>query len=124
MSDERSFVTVSRDLAFPRGLVWAALVDSVLVSGWLDPRVRLVEDSQAVPAPDPASAEDAVLVVDPPAAGLLQARLFPLPGGPLGERTQLELHLEDARVARMWEARLDRLDAMLRGRPTRWGAEC
>jgi len=98
-------VRVERVIDLPRVIVSDALVDPVLVEGWLDPVLRL-SDFPGVRL----SAEE-------------------VPGGTRGTSTRVtvEVAVPDPRFAaaieQSWQTRLDQLENLLRGHPTVWQAE-
>jgi len=130
------------EIDLPASVVWDALVDPVLLEGWL----AAVEPSPlAAPAiaidwldgSEPSPTAAAVELVEPPRRlrlgtdnrGSIDLRLTEVPGGLRGMGTVLELRVRvpvDARfaaaIAADWESALDRLDDLLRGRPAEWAA--
>ena len=96
---------IERVIDLPRVIVEDALVDPVLVEGWLHP-VLLLEDFTDVRL----SAEE-------------------VPGGTRGTSTRVtvEVAVPDPRFAgalhETWQTRLDQLENLLRGHPTVWEAE-
>ena len=96
---------IERVIDLPRVIVGDALVDPVLVEGWLHPVLRLQD------FPDVrVSAEE-------------------VPGGTRGASTRVtvEAALPDPRfraaILETWQTRLDQLENLLRGHPTVWQAE-
>ena len=96
---------IERVIDLPRVIVEDALVDPVLVEGWLHPVLRLQD------FPDVRlSAEE-------------------VPGGTRGTSTRVtvEVAVADPRFAgalrETWQTRLDQLENLLRGHPTVWQAE-
>jgi uncharacterized protein YndB with AHSA1/START domain len=98
-------VRIERIIDLPRAIVADALVDPVLVEGWLHPLLRLPD------FPDVRLTTDEV------------------PGGTRGTSTRVsvEIALPDPRFAtaieQTWQTRLDQLENLLRGHPTDWRAE-
>lgn len=96
---------IERVIDLPRAIVADALVDPVLVEGWLDPVRRLEDFSEA------------------------QVSIDEVPGGTRGSSTRVavEVRLPDPRfetaLLATWQTRLDQLENLLRGHPTVWGAE-
>ena len=96
---------IERVIDLPRAIVSDALVDPVLVEGWLHP-VLLLEDFTDVRV----SAEE-------------------VPGGTRGTSTRVtvEVAVPDPRFAgalhETWQTRLDQLENLLRGHPTVWRVE-
>ena len=97
-------VTIERVIDLPRVIVGDALVDPVLVEGWLDPHLRL----------------------DSPEFAGVSVDAEEVPGGTRGTSTRVTVTVEiaDPRfgpgVSDGWEERLDRLENLLRGHPTSW----
>jgi uncharacterized protein YndB with AHSA1/START domain len=97
-------VRIERLVDLPRAIVEDALVDPVLVEGWLHP-THLLEDFP-----------DVVVAVTE------------VPGGARGWSTlvSVEIAAPDRRfepaLRLSWEARLDRLEDLLRGHPADWHA--
>jgi uncharacterized protein YndB with AHSA1/START domain len=98
-------VRIERVIDLPRVIVEDALVDPVLVEGWLHPVLRLQD------FPDVRlSAEE-------------------VPGGTRGTSTRVtvEVAVPDPRFAgalrETWQTRLDQLENLLRGHPVVWQAE-
>lgn len=120
-------VRIERVIDLPRDIVWAALVDPVLVGGWLHPTERLVSGTVASSFVEPDSAADAVLEVASPRFGFVRVSLGSLPGGTRGEATELRLVVRDEwgrhreRVM-LWELRIDQLEDVLRGHPVNWAS--
>lgn len=96
---------IERVIDLPRIIVGDALVDPVLVEGWLDPVLRLTDFT------DVRLSTEEVL------------------GGTRGTSTRVivEVALPDPRFAsaieQTWQTRLDQLENLLRGHPTVWQAE-
>lgn len=119
-------VRIERVIDLPRGIVWEALVDPVLVEGWLHPVERLASGTTGVVFAEPESpSRPAVLQVISPAFGDVRIELTAAPGGRRGEITVLSLDVSDAwgrlddRI-QLWELRLDQLEALLHGHPVDW----
>jgi uncharacterized protein YndB with AHSA1/START domain len=95
-------VRIERIIDLPRVIVGDALVDPVLLEGWLDPVLRLAD------FPD--------------------VRVFTeeVEGGTRGSSTRVsvEVAVPDPRFSRAieqtWQTRLDQLENLLRGHPTDW----
>lgn len=133
-------------LAFERGyefapvIVWDALLDSALVSGWLaeaviEPvvggeynlrwvnRVGQPASLGRITALQPLER----LHVDTTTVGLLRFELEETPGGSRGTSTRLILHVDveveaafAPRVKADWLTALDQLDDLLHGHPVDW----
>jgi uncharacterized protein YndB with AHSA1/START domain len=128
------------EYAFPRVIVWDALVDADLVSGWL-------AEAEIVPevggeynlqwmnrAGRPASPGRITLLqplerlhVDTADAGRLEFELAELPGGNRGSSTLLAVTVNvevepvfAARVKADWLTNLDQLHDLLYGHPVDW----
>lgn len=119
-------VRLERLLPLPRVIVWEALVDPVLVEGWLHPTARLVSGTSQRAFVEPDSADDAVLDVISPVFGRVRVRLGSVAGGPRGESTAVTLEVwpegHDDTHAR-WSSRLDRLEELLAGHPVDWSSD-
>ena len=121
-------IRIARELDLPRGIVWEALVDADLVSGWLHPVHRLVTGTSPVEFREPDDpAAPAVLEVISPSFGDVRIALIRLDGGTRGESTRLELSVSDEWGRRsereaLWALRLEQLHALLRGHPVDWGS--
>ncbi|QEO10313.1 hypothetical protein [Protaetiibacter larvae] len=117
---------LEREIDLPREIVWEALVDPVLVEGWLHPSERLVTGTVPVVFAEPDTPElPAVLQVSSRAFGELRIELEARPGGTRGTRTRLVLEASDewgrlADRSRLWSLRLDQLESVLRGHPVDW----
>lgn len=103
-----------RVIDLPRSIVWEGLIDPVLVEGWFDPVLRLVDaqpDVVVIERNDPET-----LRVEADRLGAIVVRAEELEGGTRGTSTRLTVtsELPD------WEDRLDRLEDLLRGHPTDW----
>ena len=122
-------IRLERVVALPREVVWEALVDPVLVSGWLHPDARLVEGATPVLYIEPETPTGrAVLEVVSPVFGEVRLELVPVPDGPRGESTRLAVWARGewgslANRRRFWTARLDRLESLLRGHPADWSED-
>jgi hypothetical protein len=102
-----------RVIDLPRAIVWDGLVDPVLVEGWFDPVLRLVDD----PAVAVLERRDPELLrVEAPGLGALTFAAEEVEGGTRGTSTRLAMtgELSDA------EDLLDRLEDLLRGHPVDW----
>ena len=129
-----------RDYDLPRGIVWAALVDPVLVSGWLGeadidatPGGRYRLDwlgSPHFPGTDGtigAIVEPEHLTIASEPHGSFDFRLEELDGGSRGTSTRLQLIVTTridqpfaGRVRDTWLAALEQLAELLRGHPVDW----
>jgi uncharacterized protein YndB with AHSA1/START domain len=129
-----------RLIDLPREIVWDALVDDALVSGWLaqasiDPRVGGRYDLEWMhPDPFPPTMgtireleAPARLVVETSTVGVLAFTLADVPGGTRGRSTALTLtvgtdvELAFSRSIRAyWLTDLDQLEELLRGHPVDW----
>lgn len=120
-------IRLDRDIDLPRGIVWEALVDPVLVGGWLHPSDRLVTGTTPLVFREPDDpAEPAVLAVLSPAFGSVRFTLVRREGGTRGESTRVSLTVSDAWGRRaehesLWALRLEQLAELLRGHPVDWG---
>ncbi len=108
---------LERRIDLPRAIVWDALLDPVLVEGWLHPTARLL-DGEIRERVDPAAGETAVLVTVLEPFGALRFELDELGGGTRGTSTGLRLTAERPSG---WHDRLDELENLLRGHPVDWG---
>ncbi|MFT4029782.1 MAG: hypothetical protein QM675_07895 [Protaetiibacter sp.] len=119
-------IRLERDIDLPRGIVWEALVDPVLVEGWLHPSARLVTGTTPVEFREPDDPDSpAVLEVVSPVFGDVRVVLDRLAGGTRGEATRLGLLVRDEWGRRsereaLWTLRLAQLEAVLRGHPVDW----
>jgi uncharacterized protein YndB with AHSA1/START domain len=115
---------VARRIDFSPSLIWDALVDPDLVTGWLHPVETLLP-------PDVTTAETVEeptdLVVDTTLFGRVEIRLAPAPGVARDLATDLELVAGpevDApflpALTAVWIGRVDRLEDLLRGHPMDW----
>lgn len=100
-----------RDLPFAPVIVWDALVDPVLVDGWMPVPFDRITD--AVPHER--------LQVDS-AVGRLRFHLVESAGGPRGTSTRLTLHAEARHRHFDWPEALDDLHDLLHGHPVDWAA--
>ena len=129
-----------RDYEFAPVIVWDALLDPDLVSGWLAEavispvvggeynlrwlgRVGHPESLGRITVLQPLER----LHVDTTTMGLLRFELQEVPGGNRGTSTRLALHVDlelevvfMARVTADWMTALDQLDDLLRGHPVDW----
>ncbi len=130
----------SREYDLSAPIVWDALVDEVLVEGWLavariDPRVggRYRLDWQAGASLAPTTGVITVfeperrLAVDTDNIGALEFLLEPLDGETRGSSTLLTLALRIETEPRLlastrayWLSNFDQLEGLLRGRPVDW----
>ena len=119
-------IHLESDIDLPRAIVWEALVDPVLVEGWLHPSARLVEGSSPVEFREPDDpSQPAVLEVVSPAFGVVRFELTRIAGGTRGEATHLALEVRDTWGRRtdreaLWVLRLDQLAWLVRGHPVDW----
>lgn len=129
-----------RDYDLPRGIVWDALVDPVLVSGWLGDadidaaaggRYRLGWiGSPHLPGTDgtiETILEPERLTIANERHVRFDFRLDELDGGSRGTSTRLRLTVTEwidrpfaGRVSEGWLAALEQLAALLRGHPVDW----
>lgn len=129
-----------RDFEFPPVIVWDALVDADLVSGWLADAVITPEAGgeynltwQHRPGQPTTFGRITLLQplerlwVDTVDAGLLQFELEELPVGSRGTSTRLRLAVDSdvdpafaPRVQADWLVSLDQLEELLRGHPVDW----
>lgn len=129
-----------REIGLSPTIVWDALVDQDLVSGWLaEARIDPVSGGsfdlvwQYSTDQPPTSGTIAefrelrLLVVDTDNRGRLEFRLDELPGGSRGTSTRLRLtvtvELDAAfapRVKANWMISLDQFEELLRGHPVDW----
>lgn len=129
-----------RDYELPRGIVWAALVDPVLVSGWLGeadidaaPGGRYRLDWVGSPHyPGTDGTIETILAPDrltiaSERHGKFDFRLDELEGGSRGTSTRLRLTVTAVidppfagRVRETWLAALEQLAELLRGHPVDW----
>ena len=131
---------LSRDLEFPRVIVWDALLEPDLVSGWLGeaqivPEVGgeyniawvhhepVLRSYGRITALQPLE----LLYVDTLTVGRWKFVLDELEGGSRGTSTRLdvvvELDIDEAFAGRMradWLTNLDQLEDLLRGHPVDW----
>jgi hypothetical protein len=97
-------VRIERVIDLPSAIVTDALVDPVLVEGWLDPALGLSD------FPD------------------VRISTVEVPGGTRGASTRvtIEVAVPDPRfggaITQTWQTRLDQLENLLRGHPTIWRA--
>jgi uncharacterized protein YndB with AHSA1/START domain len=130
----------SRGYDLPPAIVWDALVDDVLVEGWLAAatitaalggRYRLSWQTGGGLAATNGIIEEFVprqrLVVDTDNIGRLDFRLEPTPGGTRGHGTLLTLRIRvdtDPRLLASthayWLSNFDQLEDLLRGHPVDW----
>ncbi len=119
-------IRLERDIDLPRAIVWEALVDPVLVEGWLHPSERLVTGTTPVEFREPEDpAVPAVLEVVSPAFGVVRVVLERLEDGTRGEGTRVRLTVGDEWGRRadreaLWGLRLAQLAELVRGRPVDW----
>jgi uncharacterized protein YndB with AHSA1/START domain len=131
---------LEREYDLPPSIVWDALVDDVLVDGWLapariDPRVggRYLLNWQSGATLAPTHGEIRILdarrrlVVDTDNIGTLDFTLESVEGGSRGAATILHLDITVDTDPRMlattiayWESNFDQLEDLLRGHPVDW----
>jgi hypothetical protein len=107
---------LERLIDLPRSIVWDALLDPVLVEGWLHPTARLIAGElreRVEPAPGVRAVLDTVL--EP--FGRVRVELDERDGGTRGSSTFLRLEAAGSG----WEDRIDGLENLLRGHPVEWG---
>ncbi|NYG99722.1 hypothetical protein FJ656_00700 [Schumannella luteola] len=114
---------VVRTIDLPPGIVWEALVDPVLVEGWLHPSLTLLGDGALLVAEEP----EVLLEVDHAEFGQVRILLDPVAGGTRGTATVVTVELPalgDLRfsppIAAGWSVRLHQLADLLRGHPVDW----
>lgn len=107
--------TIERRIDLPRSIVWDALLDPVLVEGWLHPTARLL-DGEVTELLEPAPELPAVLATVLEPFGALRFELDEVAGGTRGSSTLLRLQTTGSG----WSDRLDDLENLLRGHPVRW----
>lgn len=128
------------DYDLPREIVWDALVDSDLVSGWLaeadiEPRVdgrydlewRHFDVVRATTGQILDFVEPELLVVDTDNFGVATLRLTDLAAGSRGRSTRLVVDVDaladqqfSAMIAVTWRISLEQLAELLRGHPVDW----
>lgn len=137
-----SVLRFERVYALPREIVWDALVDSDLISGWLaeadvEPRIGGRYDlrwSHFRPSVETAGEiveliEHELLVIDTSNFGRTTFTLEPQIGGPRGSSTLLvvDVHaIADPQFSGMinatWSLSLDQLEHLLHGHPVNWAS--
>lgn len=135
-----STLVLESDYEFPRVIVWDALVDADLVSGWLAEAAITAEVGggynlrwvNRVGQPTTFGRITELqplerLHVDTTDAGRLQFELHELPGGMRQASTRLRVTLDlsgdvvlDARAKADWLTNLEQLEDLLRGHPVDW----
>jgi uncharacterized protein YndB with AHSA1/START domain len=132
-----SALVLECDYEFSRAIVWDALVDSDLVSGWwaeatITPEVGGEYNLRwlhRIGQPDTFARitdmqQPGRLVVDTSDSVLITFELTELPGGLRGESTRLKVTVDgpgaDPRVTADWLTNLDQLEDLLRGHPVDW----
>ena len=133
-------ISFERDYDLPVSIVWDALVDDVLVEGWLaaatiDPRVggQYLLNWQSGSTLRPTAGVIAVLEprrrlrVETDNIGVLDFELESVEGGTRGTGTTLHLRITVDTDKRMlasthayWESNFDQLEGLLRGHPVNW----
>lgn len=125
------------DYEFSRVIVWDALVDPDLVSGWLAEAAITAEVGgeynlrwvHRMGRPDTFGRITDLqplerLAVDTSDSVLVTFELLELPGGLRGASTRLHVTVDgpeaDARVKADWLTNLDQLEDLLRGHPVDW----
>ncbi len=107
---------LERLIDLPRAIVWDALLDPVLVEGWLHPVARLVSaDVRELAEPAPGVTAVLETVLEP--FGRLRFELDERDGGTRGTSTLLRLQA----TGTGWSDRVDDLENLLRGHPVQWG---
>ncbi|MGN6325508.1 hypothetical protein [Pseudolysinimonas sp.] len=106
--------TVERLIDLPRAIVWDALVDPVLVEGWFDPELRLVDGGPAVIVLDRRDPELLRVRID--GVGDLAFHAEEVEGGTRDRSTRLRVVGEIGAPDEL----LDRLEDLLRGHPVDW----
>lgn len=106
-----------RRIDLPRAIVWDALLDPVLVEGWLHPTARLL-DGDVGERIEPVPGGTAVLATTLEPFGALRFELDELEGGTRGTSTALRVSAERPGD---WADRVDDLENLLRGHPRDWG---
>ena len=129
-----------RDYDLPTSIVWDALVDDVLVEGWLavariEPRVGGQYWLNWQSGSSLAASNGVITVLEPRRrlrvetdnVGTLDFALESLDGGTRGTTTLLKLQLTVDTDKRMlastvayWQSNFDQLEALLRGHPVDW----
>lgn len=138
---EQPTVIFTRDIDLPRVIVWDALVDPDLVSGWLaeaeiEPVVggvyNLVWAHRKTESPTfgriTLLQHPERLTVDTANLGILEFSLTAMDGGfrDTGTRVQVTVELPDgdlsslARITADWLTNLEQLEELLHGRPVDW----
>ncbi|TPW76033.1 hypothetical protein [Schumannella soli] len=114
---------VVRTIDLPPGIVWEALIDPVLVEGWLHPVHTLVGADSIVVAED----AEVLLEVEHAEFGRVRILLDAVDGGTRGTATVVTVELPeigDVRfrppIAAGWSVRLHQLADLLRGHPVDW----
>jgi uncharacterized protein YndB with AHSA1/START domain len=135
----------SREYDLPVSIVWDAMVDDVLVEGWLAVAViepcrggeywlnwqsgtRLAPTNGIITTFEPpAEGKPARLAIKTDNLGTLDFTLVPLDGGTRGSSTRLELVLRAeidrqflAGIRADWQSNFDQLEELLRGHPVDW----
>jgi uncharacterized protein YndB with AHSA1/START domain len=130
----------SRDYDLPPAIVWDALVDEVLVEGWLaaariDPRVGGLywlnwQGGASLAATNGTVTELEAprhLAIETDNIGILDFRLTETPDGTRGSGTLLRLRIQVDTEPRLlastrayWLSNFDQLEDLLRGHPVDW----
>jgi uncharacterized protein YndB with AHSA1/START domain len=130
----------SRLYDLPAAIVWDALVDEVLVEGWLaaariDPRVGGLYWLGWQGGTSLAPTNGTITVIEPPRTlavdtdniGTLEFTLESVPGGTRGSSTDLRLRIRVDTEPRLlasthayWHSNFDQLEDLLRGHPVDW----
>jgi uncharacterized protein YndB with AHSA1/START domain len=133
-------LTFIRDYDLPRQIVWDALIDPDLVSGWLaeadiDPRPggkfnlawRGSANLSATAGTIAFLDEPSLLVVTTSNLGTLQFRLDERDGGTRGTSSRLTVTVTAETEERLaastgahWMTNLEQLESLVRGRPVDW----
>ena len=135
-----SLLVFECDYEFPRVIVWDAIIDPVLVEGWLaDATIApVVGGEYSLHWPHDVGREPTLgrvtalshlehITVECVDAGLLQFELVELPGGSRGTSSRLRVTVEgsgdvglDSRIRADWLTSLKQLEELLRGHPVDW----
>ncbi len=130
----------SRSFDLPVAIVWDALVDEVLVEGWLaaariDPQVGGLYWLGWQGGASLAPTNGTITVFEPPSRlcietdniGTLEFTLESVPGGTRGSSTDLSLSIRVGTEPRLlasthayWQNNFDQLEDLLRGHPVDW----
>ena len=134
-------IHLNRTIEFSPAIVWDALVDDDLVTGWLgdariDPIVGGRFDLAWLGSPENSATSGLITVLDQPVRlvietdvhGVVEFVLTEVNGGPRGTSSAVTVTVTvdldarfEPRVVRMWSEALDQLDALLHGHAVDWG---